>query len=49
MRHWIPEIHFVDRERRIGGLLEELLTVDNAWSGWVLRDRIPARNGSGVE
>jgi Xaa-Pro aminopeptidase len=28
MRHWILEIHFVDRVRRIGGFLEELLTVD---------------------
>jgi len=26
-RHWILEIHFVDRERRIGGFYEELLTV----------------------
>lgn len=28
MRHWILEIHFVDREHRIGGFFEELLTVD---------------------
>jgi len=27
-RHWILEIHFVDRQRRIGGFFEELLTVD---------------------
>jgi Xaa-Pro dipeptidase len=27
-RHWILEIHFVDRSRQIGGFLEELLTVD---------------------
>lgn len=26
-RHWILEIHFVDRERGFGGFLEELLTV----------------------
>jgi Xaa-Pro dipeptidase len=26
-RHWILEIHFVDREREIGGFYEELLTV----------------------
>ena len=26
-RHWILEIHFVHRERRIGGFFEELLTV----------------------
>ena len=26
-RHWILEIHFVDRERQFGGFLEELLTV----------------------
>lgn len=26
-RHWILEIHFVDRERRIGGFFEELLTI----------------------
>jgi Xaa-Pro aminopeptidase len=26
-RHWILEIHFVDRERKIGGFFEELLTV----------------------
>jgi Xaa-Pro dipeptidase len=27
-RHWILEIHFVDREREIGGFFEELLTVN---------------------
>ncbi len=27
-RHWILEIHFVDRKRRIGGFFEELLTID---------------------
>ncbi len=27
-RHWILEIHFVDRRRAIGGFFEELLTVD---------------------
>jgi Xaa-Pro dipeptidase len=27
-RHWILEIHFVDRGREIGGFFEELLTVD---------------------
>ncbi len=27
-RHWILEIHFVDRERQIGAFYEELLTVD---------------------
>ena len=27
-RHWILEIHFVDRKREIGGFYEELLTVD---------------------
>ncbi|HUO36060.1 MAG TPA: M24 family metallopeptidase [Candidatus Acidoferrum sp.] len=27
-RHWILEIHFVDRARKIGGFYEELLTVD---------------------
>ena len=27
-RHWILEIHFVDRLREIGGFFEELLTVD---------------------
>ncbi len=26
-RHWILEIHFIDRERKIGGFFEELLTV----------------------
>lgn len=26
-RHWILEIHFVDRDRQIGGFYEELLTV----------------------
>jgi Xaa-Pro aminopeptidase len=26
-RHWILEIHFVDRRRQIGGFFEELLTV----------------------
>jgi hypothetical protein len=28
LRHWILEIHFVDRARKIGGFFEELLTVD---------------------
>lgn len=28
MRHWILEIHFVDRERQIGSFFEELLTVN---------------------
>jgi Xaa-Pro dipeptidase len=27
MRHWILEIHFIDRARGIGGFFEELLTV----------------------
>ena len=27
-RHWILEIHFIDRSRQIGGFFEELLTVD---------------------
>jgi Xaa-Pro dipeptidase len=27
-RHWILEIHFVDRARQIGGFFEELLTVE---------------------
>lgn len=27
-RHWIFEIHFVDRERQIGGFYEELLTIE---------------------
>jgi Xaa-Pro dipeptidase len=27
-RHWILEIHFVDKERQIGGFYEELLTID---------------------
>jgi Xaa-Pro aminopeptidase len=27
-RHWILEIHFVDRKSQIGGFFEELLTVD---------------------
>jgi Xaa-Pro dipeptidase len=26
-RHWILEIHFVDREHEIGGFFEELLTI----------------------
>ena len=29
-RHWILEIHFVDRQRQIGGFFEELLTVECA-------------------
>jgi len=28
MRHWILEIHLVDKERQIGGFFEQLLTVD---------------------
>ena len=27
-RHWIQEIHFVNREHQIGGFFEELLTID---------------------
>jgi Xaa-Pro dipeptidase len=27
LRHWILEIHFVDRKHRIGGFFEELLTI----------------------
>jgi hypothetical protein len=27
-RHWILEIHFVDRARQFGGFFEELLTID---------------------
>ncbi|HTJ30215.1 MAG TPA: hypothetical protein VL346_06930, partial [Acidobacteriaceae bacterium] len=26
-RHWILEIHFIDRQRQIGGFFEELLTI----------------------
>lgn len=26
-RHWILEMHLVDRERQIGGFMEQLLTV----------------------
>jgi len=29
-RHWILEIHFVDRDRAYGGFFEELLTVGPA-------------------
>jgi Xaa-Pro dipeptidase len=28
-RHWILEIHFIDRNRQIGGFFEELLTVED--------------------
>jgi Xaa-Pro dipeptidase len=28
-RHWILEIHFIDRNQQIGGFFEELLTVDD--------------------
>jgi Xaa-Pro aminopeptidase len=28
MRHWILEIHFVDRAKQIGGFYEQLLTID---------------------
>lgn len=27
MRHWILEIHLVDREKQIGGFMEQLLTI----------------------
>jgi Xaa-Pro dipeptidase len=30
MRHWILEVHFIDRALQIGGFYEELLTVDAA-------------------
>ncbi len=26
-RHWILEVHLVDRERQIGGFMEQLLTI----------------------
>ena len=29
-RHWILEIHFIDRQRQIGGFYEQLLTVDGS-------------------
>jgi Xaa-Pro aminopeptidase len=29
-RHWILEIHFIDRAREIGGFYEEILTIDAA-------------------
>ena len=29
-RHWILEIHFIDRQRQIGGFYEQLLTIDGA-------------------
>jgi hypothetical protein len=32
-RHWILEIHFVDRSRVIGGFFEELLTLDAGAGG----------------
>lgn len=35
LRHWILEIHFVDRRHQIGGFFEELLTIaesDRDWS-----------------
>jgi Xaa-Pro dipeptidase len=28
-RHWILEIHFIDRHRQIGGFFEELLTIES--------------------
>jgi Xaa-Pro aminopeptidase len=27
-RHWIYEIHFIDKEKQIGGFFEQLLTID---------------------
>ena len=27
-RHWILEIHLVDRQRQIGGFMEKILTID---------------------
>jgi Xaa-Pro dipeptidase len=30
VRHWILEIHFIDKQRQIGGFFEELLTIDTA-------------------
>jgi Xaa-Pro dipeptidase len=32
-RHWILEVHFIDRAREIGGFFEELLTVDARGAG----------------
>jgi Xaa-Pro dipeptidase len=32
-RHWILEIHFIDRTREIGGFYEELLTVETRAAG----------------
>jgi Xaa-Pro dipeptidase len=33
INHWILEVHLVDRERRIGGFLERLLTLPEPQSG----------------
>jgi len=27
-RNWILEIHFIDKEKEIGGFFEQLLTID---------------------
>jgi Xaa-Pro aminopeptidase len=35
VRHWILEIHFIDRQRQIGGFFEQLLTVPDL-------DQVPA-------
>jgi Xaa-Pro dipeptidase len=32
-RHWVLEVHFIDRAREIGGFFEELLTVDAGDAG----------------
>jgi Xaa-Pro dipeptidase len=31
VRHWILEVHLIDRERQYGGFYEELLTLDRNW------------------
>jgi Xaa-Pro aminopeptidase len=39
-RHWILEIHFIDRARQIGGFYEELLTVPASPTGSPAGDRV---------
>jgi Xaa-Pro dipeptidase len=41
-RHWILEIHFIDRTRMIGGFFEELLTIDVDAAGGAAKYACPS-------
>jgi hypothetical protein len=48
-RHWILEIHFVDRAREIGGFYEELLTIGVSFSTNVMVTTLPEVRGVNLD